>query len=235
MGSFVVTSVVDPTTFVLSDKRVVRLAGIDIPVYPGEKENPFAALALQRMQALFLGQKVTLYQTRKQDKGRTNALGHMLGHIARTENGREIWAQNILVSEGLARVLPTASNPEGADALFAAEAKPRAGRQGIWGTQKWSMKSPETVEPYTGTIQVVEGKVKNVGTKGNMTFLNFGADWKSDFTIVVDSETRRSMMRTSDNPLTMAGKTVEVRGFVESYNGPSIQLDNGLLLRVIKK
>lgn len=235
MGSFVVTAITDPTTFVLADKRVLRLTGVDIPVYPGEKESPFAALALQRMQGLFLGQKVALFQTRDEKKGRMGALGHALGHVAKREgDNKPVWAQEVLVREGLARALPTVSNPEGATLLFAAEEKPRTARQGLWGSQQWSVKSPDTVDAYIGTIQVVEGTIKNVGTRQNYTFLNFGQDFKTDFTVVIDSETRRAMMRNGVNPLGLSGKTVEVRGFVESYNGPSIQLDNPMLLRVLK-
>lgn len=233
MGSFVVTTIVDPLTFVLSNKSVVHLAGVDLPVYPGEKENAFAALALQRMKALYLGQKVTFFQTRAQDKGRINAMGQSLGHIVKRENGKEIWAQQVLVREGLVRVLPTSSNKEGADLLYKAEETPRQKRTGIWGSQPWSVKNPESVAAYTGTVQVVEGIVQNVATRNNVTYLNFGRDYKTDFTIVIDGTARRALMKDGLNPLGLSGKTVQVRGFVEDYNGPAIELDNARLLRVI--
>lgn len=232
-GSHIVTAVIDPTTLVLDNKKVVRLAGIDLPIYPGEKENAFAVLAMQRLQALFLGQKVILFQAKDEEKGRINAMNQTMGHILKREGDKEIWAQKMLVEEGLVRVLPTISNPEGASLLFTAEDKPREGRKGLWSTQPWAVKSPDTVMDYVGTIQVVQGKIASVATRNNVTYLNFGRDWKTDFTIVVDATTRRALMRNKINPMGLANKIVEVRGFVEDLNGPSITLDSPAVLRVL--
>lgn len=232
-GTHIVTAIVDPMTVILDNKTVVRLAGIDLPIYPGEKENPFAALAMQRLQALYLGQKVALFETRKADKGRINAMGQTMGHIVKRQEGKEFWAQKILVEEGLVRVLPTVSNPEGAVALFAAEDGPRDARRGLWATQAWTVKDPGSVGAYKGTIQVVRGRVENVSTRNNLTYINFGRDWRTDFTIVIDPLTRRALLRAGLNPLSLTRKTVEVRGFVEDWNGPSIMLDNAALLRIV--
>lgn len=233
MGSFTVRAVPDPLTVVLDNGKVVRLAGIDLPVFPGEKESPFAALALQRMQSLYLGQKITLYQTRDVKKGRTDSMGRQMGQIVRMQGERQIWAQKILVEEGLARVLPTLSNSEGAEELYEAESKPRDGRKGIWSTSPWSVKDPDSVAAYAGTVQVVRGKVHGIATRNNLTYLNFDRDWKTDFTIEIDAATRRALLRRNTNLMNLANKTVEVRGYVENKNGPNIKLDSPLLLRVL--
>lgn len=232
-GTHIVTAIVDPTTVILDNKKVVRLAGIELPIYPGEKESLYAAVAVQRLQALYLGQKVVLFETRKADKGRMNATGQIMGHIVKREDGKEYWAQKIMVEEGMMRALPTLSNPEGAQALYNAEDAPREERQGLWGTQAWSVKDPNSVNAYMGTIQVVRGTVANVSTRNNLTYVNFGRDWRTDFTILIDAQTRRALLRAGLNPLSLAHKNIEVRGFIEDWNGPSIMLDNAALLRVI--
>ncbi len=234
MGTGVVASIVDPLTVVLADKRIIHLASVDLPIYPGEKENAFAILAIQRMQSLFLGQKITFYQTRNEKNGRLNALGQNLGHIVKRNGDNPVWAQKVLVEEGLVRALPTMSNPENAAALLEAEIKPRTLRKGLWGTAQWAVKNIDTVGSYVGTIQVVQGKVYSVSTRGNITYLNFGRDWKTDFTIEVDATMRRALMKNAINPMALTGKFVEVRGFVEEHNGPSIQLEAPQLLRIIE-
>lgn len=234
MGTGVVTSVVDPLTVVLADKRIIHLASVDLPIYPGEKENAFATLALQRMQSLYLGQKITFYQTRGEDKGRLNALGQNLGHIVKREGDKQIWAQKVLLEEGLVRALPTISNPEAATALREAEIVARKTQKGLWRSAPWTVKDPTTVSAYLGTIQVVQGKVHSVATRNNVTYINFDRDWKTDFTIEVDAAMRRQLMRAKLNPMALTGKYVEVRGFVENHNGPAIQLESPQLLQIVE-
>jgi len=225
MGVHVVRAITDPMTFVLDDNQVVRLSEIDLPVYPGEDENPFAVLAHQRMKALFLGQKITLYQTRDSKKGRTNAFGQDLGHIVKREADKEVWAQGVLVEEGLVRYFSSISNDDMSALLLERERVAREAQKGLWETQKWNVKTPDTVMPYVGTIQVVEGVVSTTASKNNLIFLNFGADWKEDFTIAIESDVRRQLNKNGLNPLGLSRQKLRVRGYVEDRYGPSITLD----------
>ena len=75
-----------------------------------------------------------------------------------------------------------------------------------------------------GPCQIIEGWVAAVGMSRNEVFLNFGRDWRWDFTAAVDlkrSDDREGLVaRLKD----LKGRLVRVRGFIERRNGPFISL-----------
>ena len=64
-------------------------------------------------------------------------------------------------------------------------------------------------------------------------FLNFGADYKTDFTILIDKQGQRRFKRAGIDPRSLEGARVRVRGWVEMKNGPMIELDHVERLEVL--
>jgi hypothetical protein len=60
-----------------------------------------------------------------------------------------------------------------------------------------------------------------VKTRG---YLNFGADWKYDFTATIAPEDMKTFRAAGIDPESYAGKTVRVRGIIEWHNGPEIEI-----------
>ncbi len=54
-------------------------------------------------------------------------------------------------------------------------------------------------------------------------YLNFGEDWKTDFTIYLSPRTRRLFEREGLDIEDFEGHVVRVRGWLDSYNGPEIE------------
>jgi hypothetical protein len=73
---------------------------------------------------------------------------------------------------------------------------------------------------------LVEGSVRRVAERGQRIYLNFGNDWRWDFTIIVPP----AMTRTSGADLarlrSLTGSRVRVRGWIERRNGPAIEISN---------
>jgi hypothetical protein len=65
-------------------------------------------------------------------------------------------------------------------------------------------------------------------------YLNFGADWKSDFTVTLAPAVRRVFEAEGIDPLVYDGKRVRVRGWIESYNGPMIEASHPEQIEVIE-
>jgi hypothetical protein len=65
------------------------------------------------------------------------------------------------------------------------------------------------------------------------TYLNFGADWRSDFTITIAPKDRRLFEADGIDPLIYQGKRVRVRGWLKSYNGPLIDATHPEQIEVI--
>jgi hypothetical protein len=70
----------------------------------------------------------------------------------------------------------------------------------------------------------VEGWVSSVTRRRNTVYLNFGPDWRWDFTAAVDL--RRTLQRdaVAARLQVLHGRLVRVRGYIERRNGPFISL-----------
>jgi endonuclease YncB( thermonuclease family) len=232
IGIAEVAAVIDPKTVQLVDGRVIRLSGLDFPDYNPDDPGPLSVTALEILQDMLNGQTVYVFQTVKKDVGRTNQMGHHLAHLQRQSD--QTWVQGALLSLGLARAKTTQRNPEMAQQMFALEQQARESKIGIW-TQDagYPILTPEQAGDHLQSFQIVEGKIHSVSIRQNRIYINFGADWRSDFTVSIAPAGRRLFSKAGMDPLQWNGWTVRVRGWVESYNGPYIEIDHPQTLEII--
>lgn len=220
-GQASVSEVIDPLTVLLDDGRIIRLAGIDVPNAGGSE---FDVLARDILRDLLGGRRVTLHQTRKKDTGRINRMGHHIAHITRSSD--EVWAQGVLLSLGLARVKTTKRTPEMAAQMLALEATARAGGVGLWVDQAYMILSADEMGDPAGQFVIAEGQIKSVSLKKNRIYMNFGGNWRSDFTVSIAPEDKRAFSKAQANPMSWGGQNVRVRGILKSINGPYIEIDH---------
>jgi hypothetical protein len=64
--------------------------------------------------------------------------------------------------------------------------------------------------------------------------LNFGTDWRRDFTVTIDPIDMRNFRATGVDPKSYAGQTIRVRGWVQLHNGPEIEVANPQGIEVLK-
>ncbi|MGB8602143.1 MAG: thermonuclease family protein [Rhizomicrobium sp.] len=186
------------------------LAGI---VLPGAKFDPpsrWGAIAAVRMQELTRA-PLMLYPAGDPDRyGRQP--------VQAVADG--IWLQGDLIERGLARVDPASGACT--TTLYAIEQSARLHHAGLWADPAYAVRPPEGALP--GQFQIIEGRVLTVAKKDGRLFLNFGADWKTDFTVTVAPADMRRFRHAHLDPMTLAGRRVRVRGIVERYHGPEIVL-----------
>lgn len=230
-ASATVLEVISPLTMKLDNGDIVRLSGIHLPDYTPEAAGPFAVTALKILKDMLEGESVKVYQTKKKDWGRTNQMGHTLAHIARMRDGA--WAQGVLVGFGLAQVKTSQRNPEMAGQMYALEGLARKEKDGIW-AQDAKILTPSDAEAHLNSFQIVEGVIASAAFKKNRIYLNFGQNWRDDFTVSIAPEDKRRFNKAGINPLEWNGKTVRVRGWVEDYNGPYIEINHPEALEVIE-
>jgi micrococcal nuclease len=220
-----VRQVIDPLTFTITkDKRIFRLVGLDLPGQTSFDPTDNAKQAKVSLTKLIEGKEIHLYQTKKRDKGRINAMGHNLVHAETIKDAT--WVQGALLENGFARVRTTFSNPEMAAQMYKAEDKARTGKKGLWDKDRYTVLTPQTAQDAAKAFQIVQGKILNTAIKKNRFYLNFGPDWRTDFTISIAPEKRKDFARQSYKPLEWNGQTVRVRGWLDSYNGPYIEIDH---------
>jgi micrococcal nuclease len=134
------------------------------------------------------------------------------------------WMQGALLRQGVVRVAPELAGDACAHELLAAEAQAREAKHGHWGDGSFAVLTPDDLADKIGTFQIVEGKVQSTATQHGRVYLNFGPDWHSDFTVTVAQEDAKRFRAAHINLRKLAGKRVRVRGWLESYYGPEIEI-----------
>ena len=84
-------------------------------------------------------------------------------------------------------------------------------------------------------MQIVEGRVVDAATVRGTTYLNFGTDWRSDFTFRIESNARRAFKRVGVDLASLTGVRVRGRGWVFPLNGPMIDLTHPEALEVLEE
>lgn len=227
-----IVSVIDGDTIVLADGREVRFTGIQAPKLPLNRPNfkawPLADEAKVVLESLVLGREVSLHvDGNGQDRYR-----RILAHAV-TSDG--VWLQGEMIAQGLARVYTFLDNRRLGEALLEKEKAARADRLGIWQLPYYRVRTadPSVLEKDFGTFQLVEGQVSETARVRNWTYLNFGDDYRTDFTISVNRKDWRVFEEAGLDLLALEGKTVRVRGWVRDFNGPLIEATHPEQLEVL--
>lgn len=233
-----VSYVIDGDTFATKQNKRVRLLGINTPEIShgaGQASQPFAQKAKQRLTDLIGGKQIVLSFS----EGRTtDKYGRLLAFV-HLENGENI--NETLVKEGLAHVYTFPDTPFDATPLFTAEQQARDAKIGLWSLPRWQVLNAENIneikdiDSRIGTFNLVQGTVKNIKTVKDKTYLNFGDDWRTDFTVEIDKRFLENFLSGNINPeKNYQNKTLLVRGFLKPVNGILVTATHPQQLQIIK-
>jgi micrococcal nuclease len=212
---------------IFADGRAVHLEGIRLPGGGADRApQNFADQALAVLTALAQAGPLALTAIPPKEDRYDRVRGQLFNAKA--------WVQAELLARGLARVMIAPDRTECAAELFAVEAKARAARAGLWSNAAYAVRSPDALQRDAGTFQVVQGKVLNASLKNGRAYLNFGGDWKRDFTVTVDPEDMPNFRHTGVDPRAYVGQTIRVRGIVQWLNGPEIEVANPQSVEVVQ-
>jgi micrococcal nuclease len=219
-----VAKILDGRNIVLDDGRVVRLAGIEVPVLaPSETSAPAMALAAKSaLEALLVGQTVAL----RQPAAATDRYGRLLAHVSVARNQVERSAADELLDQGLARVTAHVGSPGCAAELLSRERVARAAKLGLWGDPYYGLVAAESGAELLagrGRFTVAEGKVLSVRASGGTIYLNFGRRWSQALTVTILKRHERIFTDAGLRPQALENRRVRVRGWVDERNGPRIE------------
>lgn len=233
----VVASLRDARTVVLDDGSVFTLKGILPPRAsdsPGTVDGqwPIADEAESEIRSLLLGAQVEVSIAGKRDRyGRRDV------HLFLSRDGDEPeWLQKRLLENGLARFDPESLRTRCAQILSAAERQARRSRRGLWKLAAYRHRSAlqeGQLLRLQSTFQLVEGKIVSAKSVRGRVFLNFGKDWRNDFTAGIRKSQMRYFERLQLDPLELEGRNVIVRGWIERYGGPYIEIRHTHQIEVI--
>jgi micrococcal nuclease len=218
-GGAEVREAVDGDTVILADNRQVRLVGLQAPKLGLGRKNfkdwPLAEESKRAIAALTLGKRVTL----RHGGTRQDRHGRVLAHLYRDDG---LWIQGEMLKLGLARVYTFPDNRALAAEMYALEAEARAAQRGIWAHPFYAVRASEALKGDIDTFQIVAGTVVEAAAVKGAVYLNFGPDWRTDFTVRLDSAALKLFRAAKLDPLALKGRTIEVRGWLRFKDGPMI-------------
>lgn len=232
-----VSSVLDGDTLYLEGGMKVRLSAMQAPKLPlgrkGFKAWPLGTDSRAALRVLTKGQTVGLYYGGERRDRYDRALAQV--YTLKADGKPDLWVQEEMVRLGMARVYTWPDTYQNSQKLYEAEREARAGGRGIWSHSYYDIRSPEPnmLAQDVDSFQLVEGIITSTADIRGRVYLNFGADYKTDFTIAIAKRDRKGFKRAGINPVALEGARVRVRGWVELMNGPMIWLDHPERLEIL--
>ncbi len=111
-----------------------------------------------------------------------------------------------------------------------AEDEARTARRGIW-DEPGFMLTPETAAPHMQEFHVIEGTITGIHEGKHATYINFGSDWHTDFSVTIPGRAKRSLAKTLEG--LGGGAHVQVRGVIYEENGPMIRITRPEQLEIL--
>ena len=227
-----IEKVIDAENLLLSDGSEYRTG-----VLASDLDDPAAGDALSRL----VGVPIAVYQVRGNppDPDRYGRIGGPA--VIQSSTGRE-WLQANLIANGLARVVP--GNPPRActEALLALENKARQNQMGHWQSGIFTVLEASNTQKILRDVTrfaIVEGTVVRSSKSRGSVYLNFGRDWKKDFTVNIPKRLVSDLKGQQPTPapdpgttlydpddLPKPGSRIRVRGWIEDRSGPMIKVES---------
>ena len=205
----------------LDDGRVLKIPGLN-PLFV--RENATVAAITAELQAraktdVVLAREISPLPDR---------WGRILAQVAFvSQSGEPEALAPIILAQGGAMVKPEGEVAQCKDAYLAAEAQAREQAKGLWGDGSFAIYPaavPETLEGLGGKFIIVEGKVTRYGEGQTRVFLDFGKRRGVDFSVTVLKKGLKAFARGGSDLYALVGKTVRVRGTLDTRYGPRMEL-----------
>ncbi|OSM06802.1 thermonuclease family protein [Magnetofaba australis] len=230
--SVVVKQVWDGDTLRTTDNVKVRLLGIDTPelgdAKRGEAAEPFGERARERAKELVEGQAVTLHHGVRKTDDYKRRLAHVI-----LSDGRSLG--EILVAEGLALTYVRWPDIAHVKRFMKAEKRARKKRLGAWKRAHWLIDHLQA-RKQIGAFRIVTGRILSANRVNDRIYLNFGEDYRKDFTILIRKRDWKAHFKPAGWSLKkLEGKMVEARGRLLKKGGPALWASHPLQLTFIEK
>ncbi len=238
-----VARAIDGDTLALADGRRVRLDGINALEIPHRAEDAVRCLPSTRrpkisddfgcdltlaraaqtmLNELTSGKMVTL---RLNPARREDRYGRLLAEVwVKTPQGQEISVTEAVLRAGLAHVYPLSGQEIGTARLLPLEVEARNARRGIWQLPELQPTDAGQAATRYGHYALITGTVVQAAKVKTKIYLNFGTDYHTDFTSVIDRRDWKNFPNLDLAALT--GKRVLLRGFLYEDYGPAMRLTN---------
>ena len=109
-------------------------------------------------------------------------------------------------------------------------------RRGLWADPAHAVRDthPDALAQDIGSVQLVEGRVlEATQLRSGRIYLNFGADYRTDFTVMIEADDAPAFIEAGLGPDALETRRIRVRGWIEDENGPMIRIDHPERIEVL--
>ncbi len=244
-----IAAIDDDFSLLLDDGRRAALSGLEFPPPPEAKEAKAAAAAetparpdlrgaaYRRLSSWLVGRDVFVGALAPGTDRWGRAPARVYAAAGDAADAPLVPVGATLLEEGLARFRPDPPAASCAADDRAAETVARDGGRGVW--------ADPTLQPVAageasaaallrrkGMI-VLEGKIIGVGESKGAIYLNFGQKRADNVSVVVLRRNLAILLSAGIDPLALAGRSVRVRGLVETAFGPRIEISSPAEIEIL--
>ena len=226
-GSVRPASVTQRGEIALADGRVLRLAGLDLPL-PSRGDPALAAAARALLAGRLVGHDVALTVFSASPDRWERALGDL---SSLSEGDRSGSAADWLLAAGLARVRPEAETRGCAAARLTLESAARAKALGVWRDPDYAVLAAgdaASLARRDGRFVVVEGVVRRVGLGRSRLYLDLAG--RGGLSVVASRKAQAAFQAAGAPLAALAGEKIRVRGFLDGRFGPQLEVVDPLML-----
>jgi endonuclease YncB( thermonuclease family) len=224
--------VISGQSFTLQDGRTVRLGSIDAPrmAYQDIHAEPLAKAARNALTRLVQGRILHFKNAAPDRYDRLKA--QIYAQAGQGEN--PVWIQGAMIQQGYVRVHTWRDDKTHAAALLRLEESARTARRGLWAEAYYAVRNPQTIAASVGSFQIVQGRIVDAAIVRKRVYLNFGSDWREDFTISIAPKDAKRFERAGISLAGLSGVRVRARGLIRRQNGPILYLDHPEALEILE-
>lgn len=222
----VVAAVDDHADIVLTNGERLRLADVHLP-RRGE-ERQLSRDLLQHLRGSLVDKSISYYET-----GRRDRYDRLPVHLFTADQQS---VQRDLMHAALAVFLPDPMTKKNiglscyvkalTGLLLEDERKARHSHEQLASAASVFDAESGRLWAMRGEFAIVQGVITDIKVTKRGAFVNFGEDWKQDFTAVLSKPVMLSFENQKKILSRFVGKRVQVRGFLDLYNGPSMRIDH---------
>ena len=202
-----VRHIIDGDTLILANGKHVRLIGINSPEL-GRDQKPHQPLALEARRELARiieqnGGRINL----RFDREHQDRYGRQLAHLF-DDRGTSVEA--ILLTKGLATILPIPPNTWNMDCYSKIEEQARKAKRGVWALKHYQPISKSTA--FKAGYSIIRGRITRIGKSRRSIWLNL----EQGIAVRIDRKDLKFFDRY--NPTQLRHRTVEARGWAYKRN-----------------
>lgn len=201
---------------VLRSRGAVRLSGLRLA-----EAEPAHAAALAWLRDR-LGREVLVAAGSARDRW-----DRLPARVALAGSAGRLDVAHGLLESGLALVDPATADGACLPEALALEATARERGLGLWAEDRYKpvpVGNVARLQERIGQFTLVEGRIRSVGERRQQTYLNFGTNWATDFTITVPKPVWSRLQERGWGRAALEGRRIRARGVLEERQGPALAI-----------